>query len=180
MISTVSQVKKTPPEVLKTPLQARVYQTLAELHISFERVDTEEAITMEDCMAIDDKLQVKTVKTLFLCNRQQTAFYLLVTRGDKPFRSKDFSAALGIPRVSFAPAALLETMLGTQIGATTIYSVLLDPNGRVQVVLDQEVLDEEFYGCSDGTTTSYMKVRTQDIYRKFLPFARHTPTAIEV
>ena len=72
---------------------------------------------MEDCEAIDSKLQMKTVKTLFLCNRQQTKFYLFVTRGDKPFKSKNFSAALGVSRVSFAPEEKMEEMMGNKVGA---------------------------------------------------------------
>ena len=37
--------------------------------IPYHRVDTDEAISMEDCEAIDRKLDVHTVKTVFLCNR---------------------------------------------------------------------------------------------------------------
>ncbi len=62
---------------------------------------------MNDYIVINQKLDMEMVKTLFLCNRQQTEFYMLVTKGDKPFRSKDFSHALGIARVSFAPAEKL-------------------------------------------------------------------------
>ena len=40
------------------------------------------------------------VKALFVCNRQQTEFYLFITKGDKSFRSKEFSGILGISRVS--------------------------------------------------------------------------------
>jgi hypothetical protein len=32
-----------------------------------------------------------------------------------------------------------------------------------EIVFDRDVLREEWYGCSDGTTTGYMKVRTEDI-----------------
>ena len=157
-----------------------VYETLEKLQIPFERVDTDEAITMEDCAAIDDKLDMDMVKTLFLCNRQQTEYYMFITVGSKPFRSKDFSTALGISRVSFAPAEQMEAMLGTTIGAATVFSSLWDNENKVQVVFDQDVLAEEGYGCSDGTTTGYMKVRTEDIYRKFLPFARHPAAVIKM
>ena len=76
-MSRVSEIQQTQPEIFKTELQEKVYQTLNQLQISFDRVDTEEAITMEDCIAINEKLNMKMVKTLFLCNRQQTDFYLL-------------------------------------------------------------------------------------------------------
>ena len=59
-------------------------------------------------MQIDKKLDMKMVKTLFLCDRHKTDFYLFVTTGDKPFKTKLFSSALGISRVSFAPAEFME------------------------------------------------------------------------
>lgn len=176
----VSEIKTTAPEQFRTPLQEEVYRTLAELRIPFERVDTDEAIAMEDCVQIDARLQMKMVKTLFLCNRQQTAYYLFITAGDKPFCSRNFSTSLGISRVSFAPSEKMQTMLGTRIGAATVFSALLDADGRVQIVFDRDVLAEEWYGCSDGTTTGYLKIRTDDILCKFLPFAHHLAQIAEV
>lgn len=48
----------------------------------FISVNTDEAITMEDCIQIKRKLDMKMVKTLFLCDRQQTKFYT-PKRGNK-------------------------------------------------------------------------------------------------
>lgn len=161
----ISEIMNVAPTTFKTALQKTVYETLEKLNIPFERVDTDEAITMDDCVAINEKLDMKMVKTLFLCNRQQTDFYLFITRGDKPFRSKDFSHALDIARVSFAPAELLHDMLQTPIGAATVLSTLVDTAKLVKVVFDDEVVHEEWYGCSDGTTSGYLKIRTTDIFR---------------
>ena len=176
----VSSVYTTPPEQFGNPLQQKTYSALKKLQIPFERVETDEAITMEDCVQIDKKLQMRMVKTLFLCNRQQSLFYLFVTAGDKPFKAKDFSNALGVARVSFAPAELMERMLGTIIGAATLFSALLADRDVIRIVLDRDVVDEAWYGCSDGTTTGYMKIRTAQIVKDFLPFTGHVPTIIEV
>ncbi len=165
----VSEVKTTVPAELKNELQKRVYELFEQFDILFERVETDEIVTMEDCAAVDERLDMKMVKTLFLCNRQQTHFYLFITCGDKPFKSKDFSAALGIARVSFASAELMESMLGTKIGAATILSALLDSAADVCFVMDKAVASEEYYGCSDGTTTSYLKLKTADVCKKILP-----------
>jgi Ala-tRNA(Pro) deacylase len=176
----VSEISEVAPATYKSDLQKRVFGALNDLHIPFQRVDTDEAITMDDCVMIDQRLQMKMVKTLFLCNRQQTEFYLFITCGDKSFRSKDFSHALGISRVSFAPAEMLLTMLHTHVGAATVLSMLEDDDNRVKVVMDKDVTAEEWYGCSDGTTTGYMKLRTDDVMNVFLPFVHHQATVIEV
>lgn len=176
----VSNIQNTPPESFDNILREKVYSTLVKLNISFERVDTDEAITMEDCIEINKKLDMEMVKTLFLCNRQKTEFYLFITVGNKPFSSKNFSTALNIPRVSFAPAELMETMLGTKIGAATVFGCLLDTENKVNIVVDTDVLKNEWYGCSDGITTGYMKIKTKDVFEKVLPYTHHTAKVIEV
>ena len=176
----ISEIKREAPAEFKTELQRKVYDALEELDIPFERVDNDPAITMEDCIAINERLDMNTVKTLFLCNRQQTNFYLFITGGNKPFVTKDFSRALGISRVSFAPEELLLKMFGTKIGATTVLSSIMDIENNVKIIFDKEVLEDEWYGCTDSTTTGYMKLRAKDILEKYLPFAKHEITVIEV
>lgn len=176
----VSEIQTKAPGHFQTQLQKKVYEALEKLQIPFERVDTDQAITMEDCAAINEALDMNMVKTLFLCNRQQTDFYLFITVGSKPFHSRDFSNALGIARVSFAPAEQMEIMLGTKIGAATVFSSLIDTENKVRIVFDKEVAAEKWYGCCDGTTTGYMKVKTEDICKKFLPFTNHALSVIEV
>ncbi len=87
---------------------------------------------------------------------------------------------MGVSLVSFAPAQLLETMLGTKIGAATIFSAILDPQNTVQIVLDKDVVRSQWYGCSDGITTSYMKIKTEYVTNTFLQFVKHIPSIIEV
>jgi len=179
MIKVSNPIASAPSE-FKTELQEKTYKALKDLSIEFLRVDNEPAITMEDCIAIDDMLKMKTVKSLLLCNRQQTNFYLFVTAGDKPFVTKNFGAALGVSRVSFASSEQLMNILGVEVGATTIYGALLDSAKDVRVVFDREVVDQEYYGCTDGTTTSYMKVKTKDIIDKLIPYTKHSLEIIEV
>lgn len=176
----VSDIYTTSPDKFDTYLQKETYNVLQSLNIQFQRVYTDEAITMEDCAKINEKLVMKMVKTLFLCNRQQTSFYLFITAGNKAFKAKDFSNALGVSRVSFAPSDLMEKMLGTKIGAATVFGVMIDNNNDIQVVFDKDIAIEEWYGCSDGTTTGYMKIKTEEIMNKFLPFVNHAASIIEV
>ena len=175
----VSNISTEAPATFCNNLQKAVYDMFSTLGIHFERVDTDEVITMEDCAAINDRLNMKMVKTLFLTNRQQTEYYLFVTEGDKPFRSKDFSRALGIARVSFAPSEKMQELAHTVIGAATVLSAILDKKHTFTVVLDKTVAESETYGCSDGTTTSYLKLCTTELLR-LLAVCEHTPRIIEV
>ena len=164
----VSDPLTTPPPVFSTELQRQVYETFARLEIPFERVDTDPGITMEDCQHIDEKIGVRIVKTLFLCNRQQTEFYLYVTTDDKPFVTREFCCALGIPRVSFASAEWLWSLTGVEVGATTMLSAILLSTERVHLVMDRSVAESDWYACTDGTPTCFVKFRTRDLLEKYL------------
>ena len=175
----VSNPISTPPAEFKTPLQRKVYEIFASLDIPFERVDTAPGLTMEDCQHIDAKIGVRVVKTVFLCNRQQTEFYLYVTTDDKPFVTRDFCASLGgIPRVSFAPTEKLREMTGVEVGATTILSAILPECATVHLVMDREVSESEWFACTDGTATCFVKIRTRDLLTKIIPKSGHQLTLI--
>lgn len=177
MIRT-SGIKTEKPEAFVNETQRKVYAALERLGIPVERIDNDPAVTMEDCEAVDAALGVPTLKTLLLCNRQQTVFYLYVMPGDKPFSTKDFGAALQISRVSFAPAEKLREFLGTEVGATTPLSLVADPDKHVRLIIDKAAVAPEAIGFPDGTTTCYMRMRTADLLGKFIPAAGHEPTFI--
>ncbi|MBR1576495.1 MAG: prolyl-tRNA synthetase associated domain-containing protein [Bacteroidales bacterium] len=175
----VSDLIPTPPERFASDLQQKVYQTFAALGIPFERVDTDPGITMEDCRHINARIGVHIVKTVFLCNRQQTEFYLYVTSDDRPFVTREFCAALGgIPRVSFAPAQQLRELTGVEVGATTILSAILPECRSVHLVMDRSLAGSEWFACTDGTPTCFVKIRTADLLDKYLPASGHTLTLI--
>ena len=174
----VSEIITTPPEVFESALQQKVYETFSALAIPFERVDTDPGLTMEDCQHIDARIGVRIVKTVFLCNRQQTEFYLYVTTDDKPFVTRDFCGALGIPRVSFAPAEKLWELTGVLVGATTILSAALPSASGVHLVMDRAVADAPWFACTDGTATCFVKISTQDLLEKYLPSSGHSLTII--
>ena len=164
----VSEPFTTPPAVFETPLQRLVYETFASADIPYERVDTDPGITMEDCAHISARIGVQIVKTIFLCNRQQTEFYLYVTSHDRPFVTREFCGALGIPRVSFASAENLWERTGVRVGATTILSGVWPSAAGVHLVMDASLAAAEWFACTDGTPTCFVKLRTRDLLDKYL------------
>ncbi len=166
----ISEITHKAPEQFESEIQRKVYGTLEKLDIEFERVDNDPAVTMEACNSIADKLKCPIVKTLLLCNRQQTNFYLYVMPGDKPFSTKDFGQALCISRVSFASEELLYKMVQCPVGGTSVLSTVIDTENNIKVILDSEAIAGEWFGCNDCTTTSYMKIRTSDLHR----YLKHT------
>ena len=174
----VSELMTTAPAEFASELQRRVYETFAALEIPFARVETDPGLTMEDCQHIDARIGVRIVKTLFLCNRQQTEFYLYVTTDDKPFVTREFCGALGIPRVSFASAQQLWARTGVLVGATTVLSAILPQASGIHLVMDKDVAESEWFACTDGTATCFVKFRTVDLLDKYLPASGLVPVFI--
>lgn len=175
-----SKVIEQAPERFSTDLQEIAYQMLQRLDVPFSRIDCDSAITMDDCLNIDRALDMHTVKTLLLCNRQQTRHYLLVMPGDKPFVTRDFGAAMGCSRVSFAPAKTLLDRLHCQVGASTVFGLLLPSTDDIELVIDIDIYDNEYYGGTDGTTTCYIRIAMNDFRRRLLPAIRKVWSEIKL
>lgn len=174
----VSDIISTPPTEFSSELQKRVYEAFEACRIPFERVDTDPGITMEDCLNISARLGVPVVKTVFLCNRQQTEFYLYVMPADKPFVTREFCGSLGIPRVSFASAEKLWELTGVKVGATTILSAVLPSASDVHLIMDSSIASSEWFACTDGTATCFVKILTADLLTRYIPFAGREVTVI--
>ena len=153
--------------------ERRAYDLLDELGIPFQRTDHAPADTMEVCNEIDAVLDVLICKNLFLCNRQKTKFYLLLMPGDKPFKTKDLSKQLGVARLSFGSAEDMERLMDLTPGSVTVLGLMNDTERQVQLVVDRDVLEQQWFGCHPCINTSSLKMKTSDVVEKLLPAMGH-------
>ena len=160
--------------------EVRVYDLLDSLKIEYERVDHEEANTMEACNEVDRVLNTIICKNLFLCNRQETQFYLLMMPGDKPFKTKDISAQIDSARLSFGKAEFMEEYLEIKPGAVSVMGLMNDTEKKVQLLIDRPVIESEYIGCHPCVSTSSLKLRTKDVLEKFLPAVKHEALIVDL
>ena len=163
-----------------TEKEAVCYDALEELGIAYERVSHEHIGTIEGCLEINDVLKCKICKNLFLCNAQKTDFYLVMMPGEKPFKTKFLSPQLGCSRLSFAPPEFMEELICCTPGSASVLGLLFDKNIRVRLVIDKDLLEDEFIGCHPCDNSSSLKIKTDDIIEKLLPYSNHTPTFVEL
>ena len=153
--------------------EIKVYDFLDELGIEYQRVDHDVADTMEVCEEIDKVLGAMICKNLFLCNRQQTVFYLLLMPGDKPFKTKDLSAQIESSRLSFASAENMEKYLDITPGSVSVMGLMNDREKAVNLLIDEDVLKAEFFGFHPCINTSSIKIKTADLLDKIIPALAH-------
>ena len=160
--------------------EIKVYDLLDRLEVSFNRVDHEQANTMEACLAVDTILETDMCKNLFLCNRQKTQFYLLMMPGDKPFKTKDLSKQINSARLSFAEAEFMEEYLDITPGAVSVMGLMNDSENHVQLLIDKAVLESEYLGCHPCVKTSSLKIKTEELLEKFLPAVHHEAIIVDM
>ena len=158
----------------RLPREIRTYDYLDRLGISYFRTDHDRADHMEACNVIDAVLGVIICKNLFLCNRQKTNFYLLMMPGDKKFKTKELSSQIGSARLSFAEPEDMLKYLDIEPGAVSIMGLMNDREHAVQLLIDEDVLRDEYLGCHPCVCTSSLKIRTADVMEKFLPVTGHS------
>lgn len=165
----------------KLPAQeATAFDFLDSLGIDYERVTHELADTMEKCDDVSAVLGVDVCKNLFLCNRQKTNFYLLCMPPHKAFHTKDLSHQIGSARLSFAPEEQLWDLLHCTPGSATILGLMNDDENLVQLLIDKETYEAEYFSCHPCLCTSTIKLKTSDVKNMLLPKVHHEPIVVEL
>ena len=158
--------------------EIRCYRLLDQLGVAYQRIDHEAAMTMEACAAIDEALGATICKNLLLCNRQCTAFYLLLTPGEKVFKTSELSKKIGSSRLSFAKGEYMEQFLDITPGSLSILGLMNDKENHVNLLIDEDVLKGEYIGMHPCINTSSLKLRTADLVEKIIPAMGHQPTIV--
>ena len=157
----------------RSEVEVNTYDFLDKLGVSYETLCHPAAFTMEECQEVEKNLGALICKNLFLCNRQQTQFYLLMLPGEKHFKTKFLSSELGCARLSFATEDQMVELLGIHPGAVSPMGLMNDKDKKVLLVVDKDLLGSEFFGCHPCVNTATLKIRLKDLLEKIVPTINH-------
>lgn len=164
----------------RIPQEIRSYDLLDSLQIEYTRVDHEAAETMEVCLERAAVLGTRICKNLFLCNRQETVFYLLLMPADKQFRTSVVSAQLGVARLHFADENHMMKFLEIRPGSVSVMGLMNDRDHNVRLLVDRDILKQEYFACHPCINTSSLKFKTSELFEKLLPAMGHEPTFVDL
>ncbi|ADK15045.1 MULTISPECIES: prolyl-tRNA synthetase associated domain-containing protein [Clostridium] len=170
----------TKPSGSRLSKEMAVYDLLEKLDIPYSRIDHDVTASIEDCYDVERLLGITICKNLFLCNSQKTQFYLLMMPGDKKFKTKELSNQIQSSRLSFAPAEYMEKYLDITPGSVSVMGLMNDAEHNVKLLIDEDVIREEYVGCHPCINTSSLKIETKYIIDKFLPYTGHVPTYVKL
>ena len=168
------------PAEIRSEREERCYELLDRLGVAYYRVDHEHADSIPECELVEKLLGCTICKNLFLTNRQQTDFYLLIMPGEKPFKTRLLSKQIGSSRLSFGGAEDMERLLGVTPGSVSVLGLINDSAGAVKLLLDRDLLKEENFGCHPCLNTTSLRFTTDELLHKVLPALHHEPQFVEL
>ena len=160
--------------------EIKVYDFLDEIGVPFVRVDHEVVMTIEACKGIDETLGITINKNLFLCNRQETEFFLLLMIEDKPFKTKDVSKTIGKARLSFGKDEKLFEYLQCRGGSISPMGLLFDKDNDVNLIIDEELLKFPEFCVHPCDNSGSLAIKTEDFLKVFLRKTGHIPNIIHI
>ena len=91
--------------------------------------------------------------------------------------TKDLSKQLGISRLSFAEPEYMEKFLNITPGSVSVLGLMNDKDWYVDLLIDKDLMDDEYIGCHPCINTSSLKIKMDDIIKKISKIYR-TPSKI--
>jgi Ala-tRNA(Pro) deacylase len=157
-----------------------ILQKLNDLQIPYQYYPHEPVQTMADLAAVDAVIGVPHCKNLFLCNRQETEFYLLLLQGSKIFRTASVSKQLGVARLSFGSADHLWRLLQTRPGAISPLSLISDADHAVRLLVDRDLAAQVQLCIHPCVNNASLVLRSADFFGKFLDATGHRPVWVDI
>lgn len=168
------------PQDKRIDKEERVYDLLDQLNIDYQRIDHEEANTMEVCLEIEKSLKSTICKNLFLVNSNKIQYYLLMLKENKKFKTKVISKQINSSRLSFGSDEKMLEYLDITPGSVSLLGLMNDHDFKVQLLMDKDLLQDEYLGCHPCINTSSLRIKMKDVFEKIMPFLHHEPIFVEV
>lgn len=168
------------PQDKRIDKEERVYDLLDQLNIDYQRIDHEEANTMKVCLEIEKSLKSTICKNLFLVNSNKSQYYLLMLKENKKFKTKVISKQINSSRLSFGSDEKMLEYLNITSGSVSLLGLMNDHDFKVQLLMDKDLLQDEYLGCHPCINTSSLRIKMKDVFEKIMPFLHHEPIFVEV
>ncbi len=161
-------------------VQRQVYAALDAMGIAYDAIRHDAAAHIAQCMDVMRSLNAVVVKNIFLCPRNQSRFYLLLTRPDAKLRTGDISAQAGSSRLSFAPEDRLAALLHEHPGSISPMGLIFDEAHAVTVLVDDALLGAERLAFHPCDNTESLAMSGRDFFDAFLKRLGYAPVPVTI
>ena len=74
----------------------------------------------------------------------------------------------------------MEKYLDITPGSVSVLGLMNDIEGKVRLLIDEDVLTERYFGCHPCINTSSLKFTTEDLIGKVIPALKHAPKMVKL
>lgn len=144
-------------------IHQQVFDFLDSMEIEYGVIEHPAVYTIEemDQLQIDSKDEI--VKNLFVRDDKKNRYFIIVLQKTKTVNLKGLRQRLDCRPLSFASEEDLQKYLNLNKGAVTPLGVLNDEVRRVEVVIDQDILQFDQVGVHPNDNTATVWLRPQDL-----------------
>ena len=135
---------------------------------------------MKVCLEIEKSLKSTICKNLFLVNSNKSQYYLLMLKENKKFKTKMISKQINSSRLSFGSDEKMLEYLDITPGSVSLLGLMNDHDFKVQLLMDKDLLQDEYLGCHPCINTSSLRIKMKDVFEKIIPSLHHEPIFVEV
>jgi Ala-tRNA(Pro) deacylase len=147
--------------------------------IHYQRITHPAVYTCEQAEKLRPKTRGVSTKNLFIADKKQTNFFLVMTACEKRLDIKQLRQQLGGAKLHFGNAARLLEFLGVTPGAVSVLGLVNDTDQRVSLFIDRYIWDQEYFLCHPLVNTATLVLAKPDLVR-FLDLTGHPVHVIEI
>ncbi len=162
--------------VMKTEID--LFQRFDELGVKTTTVEHAAVFTVDEAKAARGGLAGAHSKNLFLKDKKKQ-LWLIVCLEDRPINLKELRHKIGAGNLSFGKPELLVEVLGVEPGSVTPFSLINDVDAQVNVVLDREMMADDFLNFHPLTNTRTTQI-SPDALLRFIRSCGHDPNIVEL
>ena len=74
----------------------------------------------------------------------------------------------------------MEKYLGITPGSVSVMGLMNDEDNQVSLLIDEDVIREEYVGCHPCINTSSIRMKTAELLEKILPAVHHEYTVVHL
>lgn len=158
--------------------RAELFAKLDELAIAHATVAHEPVFTVAESERLHREIPGGHTKNLFLKDAKDK-LWLVIAEAHTPIDLKTLPKTIGSARLSFGRAELLDEVLGVAPGSVTALALLNDERRRLNVVVDERLMEYEVVNCHPLENTATTSLSRDDLIR-FVRACGHEPRIVRL
>ncbi len=155
------------------------YQFLADNQIAYDRHDHPAVYTVAEAQRLVPPLPAAKTKNLFLRDKKGQRHFLVIVPAAKKVDIKALPGVLGSDRLSFGSADRLKKYLGVEPGAVTLFAIFNDPDGKVELIIDETLWEASAFQFHPLVNTSTLVISRENL-RRFIDKTGHQARTLNV